>query len=988
MDVILGRLDCYRAIHQLLHELPFADIHQLTDQEDRVLWLPLTDSSTDVHQQNDNHQPHRSIRRSVILESDDNINPSKESIPPAVSQQCDDTDSLNEFFNFAAASSSDIGSQTVDDDEDIDAEGEIDQDAFDQTTLSADGGEHTQGAERTAPHNDPAVEGGKGAESDKAVTGDARVEGNKGAEGDTSLNGDAGIEGDEGDKILNGDIGVEGNEAVAGGARVEGDKRADRDKSLNSGAGIEGDKSAEGDKSDKGLHGGAGVEGDKILEGDKISNSDASVEGNTDAEGNEALAGGARIEGDKGAEGDKSDKCLNGNVGVEGDKSAEGDKLVNGDAGIEGDKSAEGDKTVEGAADVGYKDEEFLEHEELPERDMDLLPAEEELLRSMDALTIAQIMDAHLPTPSQTLKNQDAYFTYLQPNQEITGAIAENLPCAQWLEKAERALYETDSVCNAVRLSAHGVFPQRFYPIRAITFVRRYHNALDAQKNWLEACQWLKTSPGIPPEVRKRTLKVIQEMKWKGSIRALGGSLTVTKLADFLSSTKMLTTTHIDAMLSYLEFGTDKETTLIGYPDLASNLMESLQHSKSLIKTTQALEGSPFEPLAGPTSMRKAQQALSNHRIIYGVAALSTKHFCAYTIEKSADVLTVKWGDSLQLRPPIPRRFVDGLKYFASQYFTPGLQVRITDTLTHAVQLDSCSCGIVAINTVKHALDNTPLWTFPERDAIRARECLNIMEYHLQYPVSIAFRLFGSFSNYPNRKYYSIRGSYGINQGVLRTLSGRSIQWKWKGAEHGLNLVFKKWMSLTRHLAAISAMHKTKIRRHRSLNGGAKSKVAIITFAARQHTRSMDARLHLLLSARAWCQPNGHAHQSSRIARRARRRLRTRKKKEKRNTSSFRMRTRTKGRCNISSLSMDDPLGRQLNNRPCQAIHKTRSLLSPQFRTKPIKRETGAPRISPKNHELVRRHMSKQKKKKYGNRNGSGPDLIHHFSARYTLQSR
>lgn len=333
-------------------------------------------------------------------------------------------------------------------------------------------------------------------------------------------------------------------------------------------------------------------------------------------------------------------------------------------------------------------------------------------LVSMEAFSVRKLLDTHFPHPRNDLDDEDVRLGYDDSNQTITNWVASNLPSAQWLENAERTLEELQPRAKTVHLAPRGN-DDRLYPVRVINFVRRYHNALDAKRLWSAAVKWLEDKEKLPRRIKQDILNSLSKLRWKDKILSSDVNLTITQLTAFLSSNAMLTTMHISAMLSRLGQNSNDDAVMIGYPDLAETLMDPL---------LDQTEG----PLKLPI-LDKAKEALLNNRTIYGVMQISD-HFCAYSIQKSDNNLIVKLGAN---REDIPESFQKGLHHFASVYLSPHLEVEILHNLTDGVDLDGISCGIFAINALKHAVEGKELWIHPNRDQIRAKECLAIIKNHL-----------------------------------------------------------------------------------------------------------------------------------------------------------------------------------------------------------------------------------------------------------------
>ena len=87
---------------------------------------------------------------------------------------------------------------------------------------------------------------------------------------------------------------------------------------------------------------------------------------------------------------------------------------------------------------------------------------------------------------------------------------------------------------------------------------------------------------------------------------------------------------------------------------------------------------------------------------------------------------TISWGDSIGR--PIPHGLEDQLRAWLA-HFIPQTQFLPLCVLPCARQMDGYSCGVIAVNTLKHYLFGDELWSSSRRKIIRIQEFLDIMEF-------------------------------------------------------------------------------------------------------------------------------------------------------------------------------------------------------------------------------------------------------------------
>ena len=256
-----------------------------------------------------------------------------------------------------------------------------------------------------------------------------------------------------------------------------------------------------------------------------------------------------------------------------------------------------------------------------------------------------------------------------------------------------------------------------------------------AKKAWIGALQWIEEQPqAISEQYKIRIMSLLRQVSWKGYVKGLASSLTITDMAAFLSQ-EWLSDSHIDSMLTVTKrlrldaLSCANPSTEIIMPDFPSHILSS-----PLLATT---------PIASDYFAKAPKSVIGLGRMIAGaisgirIAAVAFSppgHWGCLFIDTQAR--TLSWGDSVGR--PMPSGFENRLRAWLA-LFIPKTQFLPLQNLLCARQTDNYSCGVVAVNTLKHHIFGDELWTLSRREILRIQEFLDIMEFSGSWkaPVSI-----------------------------------------------------------------------------------------------------------------------------------------------------------------------------------------------------------------------------------------------------------
>ncbi|KAJ3503541.1 hypothetical protein NMY22_g18215 [Coprinellus aureogranulatus] len=346
------------------------------------------------------------------------------------------------------------------------------------------------------------------------------------------------------------------------------------------------------------------------------------------------------------------------------------------------------------------------------------------LLPGLPDAVIIQLVQYSLPSQSACAFPSTPSFSCSAPDMTLT----DFLNCANCCiptvttiqnlrQEAGQAILDGNSSISVVYSTGgpQGTTPKHL-PLSVLGLWDYLSRAIHAQAVWRDGVRWVITAPGLDDRILTRALALMHRVPWAEGISTLTDDLSVTHSADFLSN-KMLCSNHVNAMLWRLnarvaDHGGHLELNVMVSPD-TSELMSTMTN------------GYPGE---GHTEIERQGQVLSRHPynlVLVTVAHSPPAHWAAMVLDARGDAIRIQWGDSVGRMHPT--QHMDGLKCWL-KYHVGDRLCTFDDRLKCAFQEDAFSCGIIAVNTLKHFLFGDPLWTQETRQLLRLREFCGILE--------------------------------------------------------------------------------------------------------------------------------------------------------------------------------------------------------------------------------------------------------------------
>lgn len=270
-------------------------------------------------------------------------------------------------------------------------------------------------------------------------------------------------------------------------------------------------------------------------------------------------------------------------------------------------------------------------------------------------------------------------------------------------------------------------------PFWILTYWKESAVAIQSQREWSKANLWLKKlskKPMGPSDDTCGLAENVQDMQ--DMFRAIGWGVPLKGAALGLASKDIA---YVLSPTSWI-----REDVLNAFVELSRSDLDELDEQPLglVIETTDFARALQY-PLADwqdyekkgkfshLSDVGKAVEAGAITQLLFP-ACIKSVHWAIFDVDISAR--TVKYGDSLGWS--MPSDVLIGIKQWLSNHHINFSDFIITNTLERADQTnDNFSCGIIASNTIDHALLNTDLWTVPSRDSLRISKVIRLFDSHL-----------------------------------------------------------------------------------------------------------------------------------------------------------------------------------------------------------------------------------------------------------------
>jgi hypothetical protein len=349
-----------------------------------------------------------------------------------------------------------------------------------------------------------------------------------------------------------------------------------------------------------------------------------------------------------------------------------------------------------------------------------------------DHLSVSGLLKLCLPTFSSVTPSiePEMCFANHPPTESVPTYLSRPVPPATFIDGlhnvARKAMFNgklsiMDWTCKNSTL---------FFLFELIEFWSSLTRIIHARQKWEAASRWLEKAvcdDTLADEVDEVHL-ILQTTPWSADLQILRSHLTFLEMATFLSN-NWPSSSQIDMALSTIAVHQlricgiqEKCQYLIGTTILLELLaLSPLFHNKKSSQGTLPLH---VYNLQAPQDLQCAGAHLVWHQpdgeVVF-IAYSPPGHWAAVSVTSQG---TLEWADSLGRRPP--SALVLGVQKWL-RYHLPSSNFLLGNNFPCSQQTDNYSCGIIALNAIKHRIFGDTHWSAKSCAQLRIREFLDIM---------------------------------------------------------------------------------------------------------------------------------------------------------------------------------------------------------------------------------------------------------------------
>jgi len=338
------------------------------------------------------------------------------------------------------------------------------------------------------------------------------------------------------------------------------------------------------------------------------------------------------------------------------------------------------------------------------------------------SLPVMELLNFSTPLISQSLRNIDpnSLFSHNKPTHKSFECLCLAAPSRETLNAIRDCAGQ--AMLDGKVSIRHWDRDDIFLAFNALGIWAFITEAITAKNAWSGALRWMNNNV-IPSEYVHHVTSLLTTVPWKDNIKGLDSGLSVTDMAVFLSE-NWLTDDHIDSMLSAIvHLCHNALSHLVPHTEIVTS--DFAYH----ILTTPLLESPPtmhdYENKA-PKLVLKLGSLVANSPLGIRIATISfspPNHWAFLLVDCQTG--TIAWRDSAGWAAPtgLEKRLKIWLGLFCPQTVFSALQA-----LPCPRQTDGYSCGICAINCLKHHLFGDKPWSKSQREILRVSEFIDIMD--------------------------------------------------------------------------------------------------------------------------------------------------------------------------------------------------------------------------------------------------------------------
>ncbi|KAG1798386.1 hypothetical protein EV424DRAFT_1332925 [Suillus variegatus] len=281
----------------------------------------------------------------------------------------------------------------------------------------------------------------------------------------------------------------------------------------------------------------------------------------------------------------------------------------------------------------------------------------------------------------------------------------------------------------------HPSFPDDSLPLWVLSYWVSMSHALEHQRDWRASHTWildrLDTVSGDCDELETidDILDVIECLPWDVPLKGVGTQtdLSTSGLWLLLASGPIggrLMDTMIAAVVEHMQASQNADLRTICVESLV--LMDTLHLGEK--------RWANYETEKAFTRLHAIGSALCEGRLQHVLFPVNIRDIHWAAIEVNVINRTISYADSLGW--DWPAHDIDTIRHWLGHHGLSGFSN--ASALQCGQQLDSFSCGIAAINTIKHAVFRDPLFDNNEAFSLRMEEFLDLAYDHLEVCASHA----------------------------------------------------------------------------------------------------------------------------------------------------------------------------------------------------------------------------------------------------------
>ena len=362
------------------------------------------------------------------------------------------------------------------------------------------------------------------------------------------------------------------------------------------------------------------------------------------------------------------------------------------------------------------------------------LTADTRMLLPSDSLSISKLLELRLPTFSAVKPSVEPSlcFSNHPPTESVAIYLSRPIPPVTFIEGlhnvAKQAMLDGKlSIMDWTRKNS-----MSFFSFELIEFWSSLTQIIHAKQKWEASLQWLEQAAKDEPLEKEvhEVHRFFQTTPWKAELQLLRSRFTILEMATYLSN-GWLSSSQIDMALSSIAArqlringGQSQCRYLIG-TTILSELLDSLpllhdEHDTSPPHLYN--QHVPQDLQRAGAHLARYQQGANGPGEVVFIAYSPPGHWAAISVTSNG---TLEWADSLRRR--VPSTLITGVQTWL-RYHLSSSSFALGDSFLCSRQNDGYSCGIIALNAIRHRIFGDTLWSKKICSQLRVREFLDIMQ--------------------------------------------------------------------------------------------------------------------------------------------------------------------------------------------------------------------------------------------------------------------